>query len=183
MRFKIIAFIFLLFSTGNLATAILAKYIIPYLGFFPYKEIAQQFNLPSFLTSFANFDGAHYLLIAKNGYTTYQQAFFPLYPLLIRWLSPLFSNNLLLTGLIISNLSFLLGLYIFSKYLKLTTNNQQLTVWVIIFLLVFPTSFFFAAVYTEGLSFLLFISTLYFLKKEKYGASSIFAILENKELK
>ena len=177
MRFKIIAFIFLLFSTGNLATAILAKYIIPYLGFFPYKEIAQQFNLPSFLTSFANFDGAHYLLIAKNGYTTYQQAFFPLYPLLIRWLSPLFSNNLLLTGLIISNLSFLLGLYIFSKYLKLTTNNQQLTVWVIIFLLVFPTSFFFAAVYTEGLSFLLFISTLYFLKKEKYGASSIFAIL------
>jgi len=177
MRFKIIAFIFLLFSTGNLATAILAKYIIPYLGFFPYKEIAQQFNLPSFLTSFANFDGAHYLLIAKNGYTTYQQAFFPLYPLLIRWLSPLFSNNLLLTGLIISNLSFLVGLYIFSKYLKLTTNNQQLTVWVIIFLLVFPTSFFFAAVYTEGLSFLLFISTLYFLKKEKYGASSIFAIL------
>src|SRR3989344_4721059 len=177
MRFKIIAFIFLLFSTGNLATAILAKYIIPYLGFFPYKEIAQQFNLPSFLTSFANFDGAHYLLIAKNGYTTYQQAFFPLYPLLIRWLSPLFSNNLLLTGLIISNLSFLVGLYIFSKYLKLTTNNQQLTVWVIIFLLVFPTSFFFAAVYTEGLFFLLFISTLYFLKKEKYGASSIFAIL------
>src|SRR3989344_5885946 len=206
MRFKIIAFIFLLFSTGNLATAILAKYIIPYLGFFPYKEIAQQFNLPSFLTSFANFDGAHYLLIAKNGYTTYQQAFFPLYPLLIRWLSPIFSNNLLLTGLIISNLSFLLGLFIFSKYLEVILVNEQakrvnasrldsgqvyrqaqdteqsrsagMTIlWIILFLLAFPTSFFFGAVYTEGLFFLLFISVLYFLKKDKYLFASIFAIL------
>src|SRR3989344_63497 len=177
MRFKIIAFIFLLFSTGNLATAILAKYIIPYLGFFPYKEIAQQFNLPSFLTSFANFDGAHYLLIAKNGYTTYQQAFFPLYPLLIRWLSPIFSNNLLLTGLIISNFSFLLGLIIFSKYLKVILGRSETTtpeslldsgrprsslarmtqrslvIWLIIFLLTFPTSFFFGSIYTEGLFF------------------------------
>src|SRR3990167_194711 len=149
MGFVSTLILFLGFRLTDWLVSFIAPFFIPYLGFFPYKEIAAQYNLPKFFTAFANFDGAHYLLIAKNGYTQYQQAFFPLYPLLIRWLSPIFSNNLLLTGLIISNVSFLLGLYIFSKYLKLTINNQQLTIWSIVFLLVFPTSFFFGAVYTE----------------------------------
>src|SRR3990172_6131345 len=127
MRFRKIAVLFLSFLLVNFLIVYLAQYFIAYLGFFPYKEIAAQYNLPKFLTTFANFDGAHYLLIAKNGYSQYQQAFFPLYPLLIRWLSPFFLNNHLLTALIISNISFLLGLYFFSKYLKLAINNQQLT--------------------------------------------------------
>ena len=115
------------------------------------------------------------MLIAKNGYAQYQQAFFPLYPLLIRWLSPLFLNNHLLTALVISNASFLLGLFIFSKYLKLAINNQQSTIWVIIFFLIFPTSFFFGAVYTEGLFFFLLAGCLYFLKKERFYLAGIFA--------
>lgn len=48
---------------------------------------------------------------------------------------------------------------------------------VIIFLLLFPTSFFFGAVYTEGLFFFLFIGTLYFIKKENYLLASIFGFL------
>src|SRR3990167_3950249 len=149
MSFSTVLLFFIAFRLADWLISYLAPFFIPFLGFFPYKEIAAQYNLPKFLTAFANFDGAHYLLIAKNGYTQYQQAFFPLYPLLIRWLSPFFLNNHLLTGLLISNVSFLLGLYFFSKYLKLAINNQQLTIWSIVFLLVFPTSFFFGAVYTE----------------------------------
>jgi len=42
------------------------------------------------------------------------------------------------------------------------------------FILTFPTSFFFGAVYTEGLFFLLFALTLYFLKKENYWLVSLF---------
>lgn len=201
MKFRQILIIFLLFRILDIGIIFISRYFIPYLGFFPYKEIAIQYNLPKLITSFANFDGAHYLLIAKNSYTTYQQAFFPLYPLLIRWLSPIFSNNLLLTGLIISNFSFLLGLIIFSKYLKVILGRSETTtpeslldsgrprsslarmtqrslvIWLIIFLLTFPTSFFFGAIYTEGLFFFLLVSTLYFLKKEKYLVTSIFAIM------
>jgi len=46
--------------------------------------------------------------------------------------------------------------------------------WVLFFILTFPTSFFFGAVYTEGLFFLLFALTLYFLKKENYWLVSLF---------
>src|SRR3989338_9815017 len=119
MKFRDIVILFLFFRAIDFLIAYLSQFFIPYLGFFPYKEIAENYNLPKFLTAFANFDRAHYLLIAKNGYAQYQQAFFPLYPLLIRWLSSLFLNNHLVTGLLISNLSFLVGLFIFSKYLFL----------------------------------------------------------------
>ena len=175
MGFAFILFLFIGFRLVDWLISYLAPFFIPYLGFFPYKEIAAQYNLPYFLTALANFDGAHYLLIAKNGYAQYQQAFFPLYPLLIRWLSPFFLNNQLLTALVISNASFLLGLFIFSKYLKLAINNQQSTIWVIIFFLIFPTSFFFGAVYTEGLFFFLLAGCLYFLKKERFYLAGIFA--------
>src|SRR3989344_4233726 len=116
MRFREIVILFLLFRIADFLIIHLSQYYIPYLGFFPYKEVATQYNLPKLFTALANFDGVHYLLIAKNGYAQYQQAFFPLYPLLIRWLSSLFLNNHLVTGLLISNLSFLVGLFIFKKY-------------------------------------------------------------------
>ena len=152
--------------------------IIPYLGFFPYKDQLPGFNLPSWISALANFDGLHYISIARNGYAQYEQAFFPLYSILIKFLTPLFFNNQLLTGLLISNVSFLIGLFIFSKYLKLmSSNNQQFNNLTIVFILLFPTSFFFGAVYTEGLFFLLLISILYFLKKENYLAVIVFAFL------
>ena len=168
MKFRQILIIFLLFRVIDLAIIYIASFFIPYLGFFPYKEIAQQYNLPKFITTLANFDGVHYLLIAKNGYTQYQQAFFPLYPLLIRLLSPLFSSNYLLTGLFISNFSFLLGLFYLNKYLLISKYPISNIKYLFLFLIAFPSSFFFGAVYTEGLFFLLIISTLYFLKKEQY---------------
>jgi hypothetical protein len=135
------------------------------------------FHLPTWVSSLANFDGLHYISIAHNGYAQYEQAFFPLYPMLIKFLSPLFSNNQLLTGLIISNISFLIGLIIFYKYLFLIRATTRVAPTVIFLLLAFPTSFFFGAVYTEGLFFLLLISTLYFLKKERYFLVMVFAFL------
>jgi hypothetical protein len=41
----------------------------------------------------------------------------------------------------------------------------------------FPTSFFFGTAYTEGLFFFLLISTLYFLKKEKYLLVGVMSVL------
>ncbi len=153
--------------------------IIPYLGFFPYKDQLPGFNLPNWVSALANFDGLHYIFIARDGYAQYEQAFFPLYPLLIKFLTPLFFNNQLLTGLIISNVSFFLGLILFYKYLKLISSDSIRfnPILSILFLLAFPTSFFFGAVYTEGLFFLLLISTLYFLKKERYLLVAISAFL------
>jgi len=167
--------IFLLWRMFDFLIIFFSQKIIPYLGFFPYADQLPLFNLPRWISALANFDGLHYINIARNGYSQYEQAFFPLYPLIIKYLSLLFSNNQLLTGLIISNFSFLIGLVLFYKYL--TSFNEFQRISTIFLLLIFPTSFFFGAVYTEGLFFLLLISTLFFLKKKNYFLVFIFAFL------
>lgn len=171
---KILLF-FLVFTTVNFLTILLAAVFIPYLGFFPFKELALQYHLPFYLTNLANFDGEHYLLIAKEGYLTYNQAFFPLYPLLIKYLSPVFLENSLLTAIIISNLATVFGLYVFDQYRR---NFTKITSSLpLLFFLLFPTSFFLTAVYTEGLFFFLFLSSLIFFYKKRYALAFILGIL------
>jgi len=149
-------FIFICWRLVDIVTSLLATYIIPYLGFFPYKGALDQYLLPSFLTSLANFDGVHFLQIADNGYAQYEQAFFPLYPLVIKAITVI-THNRLLSGLFISNVAFFMGFFLFRKYLKTFSTNIS---WSSLFLLLFPTSFFFGAIYTEGLFFFLFIASL-----------------------
>lgn len=177
MNLLLIPLFFVTWRVFDFFVIFFSQKVIPYLGFFPYKEILPLFNLPSWISPLANFDGLHYLSIAHNGYAQYEQAFFPLYPILIKFLTPLFLNNQLLTGIIISNISFLLGLFVFYRYLHLIRATKMVAPTTIFLLLAFPTSFFFGAVYTEGLFFFLLISTLYFLKKEKYLLVVIFSFL------
>lgn len=154
----------------------LSSKIIPYLGFFPYLRELYDFGVNQTTQALANFDGIHYLLIAHRGaYEQWEQAFFPLYPLLIRMFNFIFHNELI-TAFFISNISFFIGLWFLIKYLKLISDDFH-PFQLIVFILVFPTSFFFGAVYTEGLFFLLFILTLYFLKKKKYWLTILFSIL------
>ena len=168
---KKIILLFVVWRVLDFLVTYLAPFFISYLGFFPYKELLADFNLPHWLNSLANFDGIHYLLIARQGYSQWEQAFFPVYPLLIKLLT-FVVNNGLIVSLLISNIAFLIGLFILSRLI-----DKKHAFWFLVFILVFPTSFFFGAVYTEGLFFLLFVSTLYFLKKQKYLLTSLVVTL------
>lgn len=167
MNFLLILLIFLVWRIGDFLILYLIPRFIPYLGFFPYKEILPLYNLPDWITKLANFDGTHYLLISQQGYMTYEQAFFPLYPILIKLITPLV-NNTFISAFLISNISFVFGLIFFKKLLKEYGLKLNQIYWTLIFLLIFPASYFFGAIYTEGLFFLLFTSSLYFLKKKQY---------------
>jgi len=120
----------------------------------------------------ANFDGVHYLWIAQNGYGLYEQAFFPLYPWLIRWLAK-FIHNYIFSGLLISHLAFFAGLYLFYRLLLLDFSEKFVR-RTIILLLLFPTSFFFASFYSESLFFFLMIAAFYFARRGKWLVSGIF---------
>ena len=201
----LIILLFLLWKTLDTWVLYLAEKIIPYLGFFPYPRELFDFGLPQVTSALANFDGIHYLKIASRGYGQWEQAYFPLYPLLIKLFTFVLKNELI-AGLIISNVAFLIGVVvILNGFDKLTAGSVKDPVktksrrnasldssvvpplaglpqndtgwWFTIFLLTFPTSFFFGAVYTEGLFFLLLVLTLYFLKKERYWLVGLFAIL------
>lgn len=162
IMYKFLITAFLIWRISLFATAKIGEWFIPqrtgFLGPSPW----------------ANFDGVHYLSIAQNGYLRYQEAFFPLYPLLVRFLAKtVFFDNYLLAGLFISHLSFFAALVIFYKLVRLEFNEKVAKVGVVGFL-VFPTSFFFGSLYTESLFLLLILASFYAAKKEKWLWVGIF---------
>jgi len=120
----------------------------------------------------ANFDGVHYLSIAENGYGIYQQAFFPLFPLMIKLLSFLVFRDYVLSGLFIVHLSFFIALYFFYKLVKLD-YSEEAAKWSIMFLIFFPTSFFFASIYTESFSLMFIMASFYFVRKSNFILGSL----------
>jgi len=147
----------------------------PFKPTYPYWQSDLEPLAPRYLWTWAAFDGAHYLRIAKNGYDAYTQVFFPGYPLLIRLLNPIF-NNYLLSGLLIANLSFiifLLGLY----SLLLRNWPEKLVQKALKIYLFFPTTFFFNSLYTESLFMCLTVLFFNFLDQKHWFKASIMAFL------
>lgn len=160
--------LFVIWRAFLFAQAAVSPKIFPKFGAtFPYwEDRLVGSHMPHFIWSFGNFDGVHYLGIAKDAYAyQFTQAFFPLYPVLIKFLT-FFTKNYIISGLLISNISFLLGLFIFYKLVKLNYSGS-IAIWSIIFLLATPTSYYFGAIYTEGIFFLMVVSSFYLLGKNK----------------
>ncbi len=122
-----------------------------------------------------NFDGVHYLSIAQHGYQQFQQAFFPLYPLLIRGYSTIFYTPPHVVALLIARISFFFSLLFFFRYVA--RENRRTAWWTIMFVLVFPTSFFFAASYTESLFLLLSVLTLLCARSRMWFLAGMFGML------
>ena len=161
--------VFLFSLIIHLFISVFIEKIILYQGFFAYPETLKNHGLPKFIYSLSNFDGVYYLKIAKDGYQQFEQAFFPLYPLLIRIIT-FFTKNYLISGLLISNLCFIFAVFLFKKYLE---KINQYSLWVLIFLFLFPTSFFFITVYTESLFFVFLVLFFYFFSQKKYFLATI----------
>lgn len=138
--------------------SLVGERLVPYLGFFSYADTMAIYGMPDFIRKLTNFDGIMYVRIATNGYSLTEQAYFPLYPLLIRFVNLLIQNPIL-SGLLISLSASILGIFILQKYLPHVTNARNVK-WVIFALLCYPTSYYFGVMYTEGLFFFLLVSTL-----------------------
>src|SRR3990167_3153711 len=114
------------------------------------------------LFSWANFDGEHYLAIAIFGYKEREQAFFPVYPGLISFLAKPFSPDLL---------SFLLALMILWNLITID-YSKKIALFTLAAILLFPTSFYFGAVYSESLFLLLSVSSFYLARKRHWFSAS-----------
>lgn len=147
---------------------------ISYLGFS--KLPHSTFFSGDFFQRFANWDGEHYLRIAQFGYKQDSQyAFFPLYPLSIRFLNQV-TQNYLMAALLVSIISSFFGLQLLYKLIKLDFDKKlaEKTIYSIIF---FPTSFYFLTAYSEGLFFFLTVSALYFLRTNKILLATLMVTL------
>lgn len=157
--------IILLYFVGSTVMPLYAEFI-------PKEEFREGF--PSWFWVWGNFDGFHYLSIAKYGYGQLQNPFFPLYPLLIRFFHQVTGFSYLLSALMISNILFLLALFVIRKIMVLD-KQIQLFPLVIGVIFLFPTSFAYGSVYNDALFLLLACLTLYFARKQSFILASFTA--------
>lgn len=124
------------------------------------------------LYSRANFDGNHYLTIARRGYGYAQQAFFPLYPNLIRYFTKYFSD--INSAVAISIICFFVAIIFLVRLVQLDDKDPNIAKWTVISLLAFPTSFFLGSVYTEGLFLMLVVLSFYCARTGRWWLAGIF---------
>ncbi len=132
-------------------------------------------------TSLERFDALWFLRIATEGYRTGDGSavFFPLYPMIVRAVSWVIGGHPFAAGLIVSNVSFagaLCMLYLLTAA-EFSVERARRTV---LFLALFPTSFFFFAPYSESLFLLLSATSLWAARTRRWaiaGAAGALAAL------
>lgn len=178
---KIVGF-FLSWRLLLLFLAFLATLIVPlnwgntYIRPFHQPNVPYNYQIdpPYYVWIWANFDGAHYLSIARSGYLDFQYGFFPLFPVIIDYIRNLFHIQYISAGVIISNLFFLLSLFIIWALLKIDDKKKLFSLFLLI-LILFPTSFFYGAVYNDSLFFFLATLSIYFARRKSWILASISA--------
>lgn len=150
-----------------------AVFIIFYFSFsqLPHTDLFPH----DFLRNLANWDGGHYLSIAKNGYTQNQFVFFPLYPILTNLISRI-TGDFLSAGVLISFVSIFLAANFLYRLVSLDFGRRY-GVKALLALLFFPLAFHFLTVYTESLFLFLTIATFLLVRKKKYFLATVFAVL------
>lgn len=153
-----------------------ADHFLPYAPTFPYAhDLLAQFHQPRWLYSFANFDGVHYLTIVQKGYvgTGLIQAFFPLYPAIVKG-ATLFGFSNLIAALIVSNgalIAALLALFALARR-DFTTRQSWNSVFA---LLLFPTALFLGSVYNESTFLLLVLLSFLAARRQRWLLAGVLA--------
>ena len=139
-------------------------------------------DIRDFLEFWRCTDSRHYLDIAREWYLSegsidrlVQLVFLPGYPIAVRLLNYLIGNDIV-SGLVVSALSFSVSGCVLYKLLRLDLNSDD-AMRCIKFLLISPAAFFFAAPMSESLFFLLSVSCIYLARKRRLLLSCVIGAL------
>jgi len=124
------------------------------------------------------YDAVLYIDLAEHGIQSKKArwAFYPLFPLLIKMMRPIFFNNTLLCGLVTANALSLLAIGFFYLFVK-GLFDEKTAFSSSVLLLAFPTAFYLSMVYTEALFLALVFAFFYFLYRGVLSAALIAAFL------
>lgn len=151
-------------------------YFLIYERFAPLDFLAPWLQTNFLFWSWANFDGEHYLSIAKFGYQIRngfpQYAFFPLLPLLISIVSIIF-RDYLISGLIVVGIALYYVIATIPKWFK--ELNLQGSNYFLLALLLSPGAVFLGSVYTEALFIALTLGVFYFSEKRRWLPAALLA--------
>jgi hypothetical protein len=125
-------------------------------------------------TVWERFDALWFLRIASQGYraTDGSLAFFPLFPLLTRWVSWVVGGHPLAGGLIVSNAASL-GATVALYELTRRELSERTARGAVLFLTFFPTSFFLVAPYSESLFLFLALVSLLAARRSQWWLAGL----------
>ncbi|MDP9343877.1 MAG: hypothetical protein M3Q23_17660 [Actinomycetota bacterium] len=125
-------------------------------------------------TAWERQDALWFLRIATQGYRLNDgsAAFFPLYPLAIRAVSFVLFDHPLAASIVVSNAAFLGGLVVL-YFLTSSELSEPAARKAVLYLAVFPTSFFFLAPYSESLFLLLSVTSFWAARRGKWPLAGV----------
>jgi hypothetical protein len=125
---------------------------------------------PTRVSHLATYDAAYYLYLGEAGYARGVRAcaFYPLWPLLMRWASPLAGGNHLIAGLVLANLFSLAAWVLFHQRVRRRWGSR-VAGWSLAFLVAYPGALFFQFPYTESLFLLLVMVLWWGLEERRWG--------------
>lgn len=137
---------------------------------------SQSLNISTLWSAWLRWDTYNYIAVAVHGYNvSWLTAFYPLYPLLLRFVM-FFGPGPLIAGLIVSNLAGL-GMLIVMYRLVREDFDDKVASRSVLYLSVFPSAFFFAAVYSESLFLLLTLLSFYQMRHRRWWLAGLFGAL------
>jgi hypothetical protein len=172
-----------------LATRIVGKAIgfvvivlVPPVGPRPFE---MPFEHVKFAETFAAWDSGWYFGIAQRGYYFDPDGqssipFFPLYPLLMRiaaWPFGGTDRSLWLAGIVISYVSFFVALVLLHRLTERFVGTREAARRTVLYVAVFPFSYFFSRVYTESLFLLVTVAAVYAAFSSRWRLAGFFGAL------
>lgn len=168
----------LVFAVAFLSATVIGIGGLPVGWRFPLRAEVFSGWLGSLFNPWAHWDGVWYIKIATSGYADGDgsTAFFPLFPLLLRYVGVVLDGNLLITGIVISLLCYAGSVWLLYRLVKLDFD-EALASRAVIYLAVGPLSFFLQAVYTESLFLLLTLACFVFAREGRWRLAGVMGLL------
>lgn len=137
--------------------------------------------LEGYWSIWLRWDTEWYVEIARKGYdyipnTSSEIGYFPVYPHLMRWLSPLFGNPIA-AGMVISHLCLLGALMLLYRLTLDETGDVRIARRTILYLLLYPAALFLFAPYTESLFLLLSLEAVWLAREKRWFWASVLGMI------
>jgi hypothetical protein len=161
---------------GVLAVGFLAVVMIG----FPNPQPPIRIYNNAFLDLPARWDAGWYLMVANEGYrwsadkpdTQQNIAFFPAFPLAVRYVSVFFGRQPLWTGVIISLVAFFWALVYLLRLAREDLGDEERAVAAVVLLASYPFALFFSAPYTEALFLLTLVAAVFHFRRGELWAAT-----------
>lgn len=129
-------------------------------------------DLGSVTDVWARWDSVHYLRIAKDGYSTAEAAFYPLYPAVVGGAGRMLGGHYVLAGVLISLLS-ALGAFVLLERIAEERLGAGGARRAVLYLALFPAALFLQAVYSESLFLFLCLAAFALAERGRLASAGV----------